>query len=161
MAGKEKGIEKKKLNEKTMFVPVSITEADYLKFSAALAQIDPDLTALEAKRQASMKEMAARKAELVSTRTRLSQIVRTRTEPREVTVEGWAFFKEGLYKELRTDTGQTIEGSVRPLNPEERQERLGIDDEGKPKDGRKGPRAVKDPPEDDPPADPGDGDGKK
>jgi hypothetical protein len=148
-------LKRKMITEKTMLVPVAITEAEFVKRAAELAQIDPDLGALENRKKAVMKELEARKAELISTRSRLSQVVKSRTEPREVTVQGWANFKDGVYEEIRLDTGKVIEGSTRPLNPEERQENLALDEDDEPaahltpdqkkKVEEKKLRAVKDP----------------
>lgn len=125
-------LQKKKLNEKTLQLPVTISDQEFVQRAGELAQVDFDLAAHKNHEDEVKKQLAARKAELVSRRTVLSTIVKTRSESRVVHVEGWAYFGEGLYKEVRTDTGQVIPGSVRPLQADERQERLALDAEGRP-----------------------------
>jgi len=125
-------IQKKKLNEKSMRLPVTLTDKEFIKYADELAQVDYDLKAHKDYTDEVKKQLAHRNAELVSLRSRLSAMVKTRTESREITVEGWAFFAEGLYKEVRTDTNQVIPGSTRPLQADERQERLALDSEGGP-----------------------------
>lgn len=125
-------LQKKKLNEKTVQLPVTITDQEFIERAAALAQVDFDLKAHEVHADEVKKQLSARKAELVSRRSQLSAVVKTRTESRVVVVEGWAFFDEGTYKEVRKDTGTVITGSTRPLQPEERQERLALDPDGGP-----------------------------
>lgn len=130
--GGEQRLLKRKLNEKTMQLPVTLTDAEFIKFADELAQVDYDLKAHADYTDQVKKQLASRKADLVSRRSHLSVVVKSRSEPRTITVEGWAFFKEGLYKEIRTDSNVVIPGSTRPLQAEERQERLALDEDDGP-----------------------------
>lgn len=131
-SGGTQRLQKKKLNEKTMRLPVTLTDKEFIKYADELAQVDYDIKAHKDYTDEVKKQLAYRNAELVSRRSQLSAMVKTRTESREITVEGWAFYNEGLYKEIRTDTNLVIPGSTRPLQSEERQERLALDEDNGP-----------------------------
>lgn len=131
-SGGTQRLQKKKLNEKTMRLPVTLTDKEFIGYADDLAQVDYDIKAHKDYTDEVKKQLAHRNAELVSRRSQLSAMVKTRTESREITVEGWAFFHEGLYKEIRTDTNLVIPGSTRPLQAEERQERLALDEDNGP-----------------------------
>ncbi len=118
---KKKAPKEKKLREFTTELPVKLTPEEFIATSKALAQSEIDIRNEEEHAEAVKKDLKTREGLLLVRRSRLAGMVRSGEEQRPVLVEGWARFAEGVYEEIRTDTGEVLEQSRRRLSESERQ----------------------------------------
>ena len=117
----------KTLKPITKFLPCKLTDQELLDYGAELGSTIQDISAEEA-RQTSMKtELKARMTALEAKSAELSTKITRQEELRDVKVEPRLDFKAGIYREVRTDTGEVIR--ERPITDDERQEELEIDKE--------------------------------
>jgi hypothetical protein len=121
------GADTARLGDYSADLACKLTQVELLERGQKLAQVHEDLATHEAHAQNVKQELKAAEARLLDEGARLASIVRGKMEPRSVKVECWADYSRGVYYERRTDTGEVIPGSERPLRPEERQGVLRLD----------------------------------
>lgn len=105
-------------------MPVKVTEDESAKYGRRLAQIEQEMTEHHVREDDLKKQLKATETRLEAERVQIAGIVRSGFEPRPVRVEHWARFEDGLYEEVRHDTGEVLSGRVRPLTERERQDDL-------------------------------------
>ncbi len=118
---KKKVPSERRLSVFTTELPVVLTAAEQIDFGKRLAQLEIDLRNEDEHADAVKKDLQQRKGLLLVKRSSLAGIVRSGKEPRPVMVEAWARYKEGVYEEVRTDTGEVLQQTRRRLMEEERQ----------------------------------------
>lgn len=116
-----------------LFVP--LTPEEYDQRAQQLAQVQYDLQEHYAEEDAQKKALKAKESKLEERRAELSASVRMRKELRDVTVHGVAFYSEGVYREVRMDSGEVV--NERRLRAEERQDALPLKPPSRPDAGPK------------------------
>jgi hypothetical protein len=104
-----------------------LTPEELQAYGEQLANTIDEMSNEEARQEGFKKEMKSTLANLQATMTILSSKIRQREERRDVQVQPEMNFKKGVYREIRTDTGDLI--NERPLSEEERQEALPFEKE--------------------------------
>lgn len=102
-------------------LPVVLTEVELLERGAKMAQVDSDLRDHRQHADSVKKTLKSKETALESERSRLAAIVRAKSEPRPVEVERLHDLGRRLAYDVRTDTGEVIPGSTRPLREEDLQ----------------------------------------
>lgn len=121
---KRNRVDEKRVNEFAKELPVELTNDELLERGQQLAQVEQRIRDEETHADAVKRDLKARMGNLLVDRARLADIVRRKQEPRPVQCEGWVRFHEGVYEEVRLDTGEIVAGSRRRLSDEEKQDSL-------------------------------------
>lgn len=103
-------------------LPCKLTNEELRKYGEELANTIDEVSNEEARQESVKKEMKSTLTGLQSKLTILSSKIRRGEEYRDVQVQPEMDFKQGVYREVRTDTGAII--TERPLTDDERQEAL-------------------------------------
>jgi hypothetical protein len=103
-----------------------LSQEELLEAGSQLASTIQDIAAEEDEQASVKSEMKARLTELEAKRTQLAIKVQRKQEWRTIEVQRELDFEEGMYREIRTDTGDVI--FEREITDEERQEKLIIED---------------------------------
>lgn len=102
-------------------LPVELTNDELLDRGARLAQLNSDIADHQAHAESVKKDLKARESALESDRARIASIVRQKREPREIACERIHDYDAGDQYDLRTDTGEVVNGTVRKLTPDDLQ----------------------------------------
>lgn len=121
--------EKKNKNERRLHVitvelPVKLTQEEMMAKAQQLAQCEIDIQHEKDHADAVKKDLKTREGLLLVKRSTIAGHVRSGEEPRPVQVEAWARFKEGVYEEVRMDTGEVLRQTRRRLMERELQDEL-------------------------------------
>lgn len=118
---KKQRIKEKRVGEVVEELPVRLTPEEFESRARELAQCEIELRDEQEHADTVKKGLKEREGVILVKRSRLSGVVRTGKEPRPVRVERWIRYDEGIYEEVRLDTGEILPGSRRQLSPSERQ----------------------------------------
>lgn len=100
---------------------VELTQEELISKGKMLAQCEIDLRNEEQHAEAVKKDLKMREGLLLVKRSTIAGVVRSGKEPRPVLVEAWARYREGVYEEVRQDTGEVLQQTRRRLMESERQ----------------------------------------
>ncbi len=128
MSREPKKTEKKKLPDDKMLgvgtelLAVDLTTEELLDRGQRLAQQHQLLREHEDHAEQVKKNLKSQEAAIVAERSRLSGIVQQKKEPRDVMVERWARYDDGVVEDVRMDTGEVFRS--RRMEQHERQATL-------------------------------------
>lgn len=110
------------IGDKTEDLVVQLTKSEVMDRAKRLANVESELTQHELAEKSAKDSLKAKRTDLENSLRDLARVVRDEAEVRSVRVEIVQDYSAGLYREVRTDTGETIYS--RELTLRERQATL-------------------------------------
>ncbi len=116
----------RKLTIRTSLLSCKLSDEELLKYGNDLGVVVQDIKTEEDRQTSLKQDLKARLTSLEADRAVLASKITRKEEFRAVEVQPAINFKEGVYREIRIDTGELL--FERPVTEDERQEYLKLDD---------------------------------